>query len=62
MLSLKITQLFDRRHSVLCPKCTWTHWTHCLMWLYAKCTHSYQLLCRWGTVRGIQWNSFLWPR
>ena len=31
-------------------------WSHCLMWLFRKCVCSWQLLCRWGMVRGTRWK------
>ena len=51
---------------------TWTHWTngspHCLTWQFRKCVCFWQLLCRYGTIRGTcwkiicqHWNSTSWP-
>ena len=39
---------------------TWTHWTkddpHCLTWQFRKCVCFWQLLFRWGTIRGTRWK------
>ena len=51
---------------------TWTCWMkdgpQCLKWQFRTCVCFWQLLCRWGTIRGICWkitsqqqNSASWP-
>jgi len=38
---------------------TWMHWMkdspHCRTWQFRKCVCFWQLLCRWGMIRGTHW-------